>query len=362
MIRVLHVFATLNMGGAESRIMDVYRRLDREKTQFDFLILTDERCYFEDEILALGGRVYRASHPAKNLLRHIRELLRILTENQFQAIHSHTSYFSGLVVLVGRLSGVPFRVCHARNQSIGTRSWRVVPFFRIGRLFCNLFATTRFAISRGAGEFLFGKNSQFDVVPNAFDFQGIKSSRRALPFKEGGREVINLVMVARLEKVKNHLFALSVLDRLIRIDKREARLHLIGVGAEESRIRKAVSELGLNENIVFWGRRSDVKDLLCEFDCLILPSHNEGLGVAVLEGQAAGLPCIASTGVPPEADIGLGLVHRLPLDVEKWALLIQQLDQFSSPDKPEINSRFCNLGYQVEDTSAIYLKSYGIVL
>lgn len=360
MVRVLHVFANLNMGGAESRIMDVYRQIDRERTQFDFLILTNDCCYFENEIIALGGRIYRATHPAKSLLRHVRDLVQILRENQFQAIHSHTSYFSGLVVLVGMFLGVPFRVCHARNQSVGTASWKVAPFFKLGRLFCNLFATSRWAISRGAGEFLFGKKGKFDVIPNAFDFQGTKSNRCGLLFEEGGSEVLNLVMLARLEKIKNHLFALSVLDRLVRVDKCKVQLHLIGAGAEESRIRQAVNELGLNGNVVFWGRRSDVKELLCEFDCLILPSHSEGLGVAVLEGQAAGLPCITSCGVPAEADVGLGLVHRLPLDVEKWAAVIQQLDSFPSPSKAEINSRFINLGYRIEDTSAIYLKGYGI--
>ena len=57
-IRVLHVLGATNLGGAESRIMDLYRHIDREKIQFDFLIHTKKEGFFDQEIKQLGGKIY----------------------------------------------------------------------------------------------------------------------------------------------------------------------------------------------------------------------------------------------------------------------------------------------------------------
>jgi hypothetical protein len=58
-IRVLQVFAQMNRGGAETMIMHLYRHIDRNKIQFDFIVHTEEKCAFDDEIEQLGGRIYR---------------------------------------------------------------------------------------------------------------------------------------------------------------------------------------------------------------------------------------------------------------------------------------------------------------
>ena len=58
-LHVLHVFGKLNRGGAESRVMDLYRNMDRTKVQFDFMQHTDRVCDFQLEIEQLGGKVYQ---------------------------------------------------------------------------------------------------------------------------------------------------------------------------------------------------------------------------------------------------------------------------------------------------------------
>lgn len=58
-IRVLQVLGGTNLGGAESRVMDSYRHMDRDKIQFDFCVHTEERGFFDEEIERLGGHVYR---------------------------------------------------------------------------------------------------------------------------------------------------------------------------------------------------------------------------------------------------------------------------------------------------------------
>lgn len=58
-IRVLQVLGTTGLGGAESRVMDLYRNIDRERVQFDFAVHTSKKGNFDEEIEALGGHIYR---------------------------------------------------------------------------------------------------------------------------------------------------------------------------------------------------------------------------------------------------------------------------------------------------------------
>lgn len=360
MRRILHVFATLNLGGAESRIMDMYRYIDRSAVQFDFLILTEERCYFEDEVLSLGGRIFRINHPRNGIISTALDLARLFKSEHFHAIHAHTSYFSGLVVLIAWIYGIKFRVTHARNQHTGTQSWNTKALFLAGRIMCRLFATAKLAISRDAGVFLYGANAEFEVWPNSFNFRDVRAKRKKPVFGTIGDDYIDIVMVARFCKVKNHSFAIQLLKRLVSEGGDRYRLNLFGTGEEEPNIRSEVANFSLEGNVIFWDLQKNINEMLCDFDFLILPSHAEGLGVAVLEGQAAGLLCLVSTGVPEEADIGLGLCRRLPLDVESWAKVINTPPNDLIVTKEEIDHRFEELGYSIERASLCYMDKYGI--
>src|SRR6187397_1051254 len=88
--RVLHVFGAMNCGGAETLIMNVYRQVDRDRIQFDFAVDTEQRCYYDDEIERLGGRIFHLPHPGSVGLRaYRRALLHVLHEQgPFAAVHS----------------------------------------------------------------------------------------------------------------------------------------------------------------------------------------------------------------------------------------------------------------------------------
>ena len=61
-IRVLHVIGIMNRGGAETMIMNLYRQIDRHKIQFDFVENSLDMAAFDEEILSLGGKIYRCPH------------------------------------------------------------------------------------------------------------------------------------------------------------------------------------------------------------------------------------------------------------------------------------------------------------
>jgi len=102
-LRVLQVVSNMNSGGIENMLMNLYREIDRTKVQFDFLLHTQEKCVFEDEILELGGRILRISplrlHSIKNYLEEVDQIFR---NNNYLIVHSHISVWSYFVLRVAK--------------------------------------------------------------------------------------------------------------------------------------------------------------------------------------------------------------------------------------------------------------------
>ncbi|MBA6391629.1 glycosyltransferase [Colwellia sp. BRX10-3] len=357
----------LNLGGAESRIMDLFRSQDAEVLLNDFVIMTNEHCYFTDEVLAKGGNVHVIDSPRNGILKNLWQLYLLLrAKPQYTAIHAHTSYYSGLCVFIAFLAGISARITHARNTKTGFDNFSTRMMLSLGRVLSAIFATSRFAISTDAGNFLYGKKSMqghFEVVPNAFNFHNIRHKQEVSDDEKLkyaiDLKVLNIVCVGRFYAVKNHVFLLNVINELAS-EGDGFCLHLIGDGELNEILLAQVKCLGLENNVRFWGKRADVDQLLSLFDVMVMTSKSEGLGVASLEAQAAGLPCVLSTGIPQEADIGVGLCRYLDLSLpyEEWANAIQQQVLSAVVSKAEIDQKFEQRGYLLSATRQRYLDAY----
>ena len=108
-VKVLQVFGSLNLGGAEARMMDVYRCIDAQQYQFTFLSLSEEKeQFFESEIMSRGGTIIKIGDPGTTgLFKHFRQLRRCIRNGEYQAVHAHTSYHCGLVMLAAWMEHVP---------------------------------------------------------------------------------------------------------------------------------------------------------------------------------------------------------------------------------------------------------------
>ena len=96
-IRVLQVVTELGMGGIQSFIMNVYRNIDREKIQFDFLLSTDKKGVFEEEIDQLGGKIYRVTSRNVSYYKNKKELNMFFREHkEYKCVHCHFSNLSYL--------------------------------------------------------------------------------------------------------------------------------------------------------------------------------------------------------------------------------------------------------------------------
>lgn len=369
-VHVLQFFSTLNNGGAENRMMDVYRCIDSKVVTFDFAVLHSGKHFFDDEIKLKGSEKYILPDPRSGLIKNYRALVRFFREHPFQAVHTHVSWYGGIVLMAAKQAGVKIRIAHARDSVIPNRSLKEKIVCDIGKILIALSATQRIAISTEAAENIFGKRAvkkgAYLFVPNAIDqnkYVVLNANERNVLREKLGipNDKKAYVTVANLRKQKNHMFLLDIAKSL-KEKGDNFILYLIGEGDLRTDIEKKILDLDLTDNVVLMGSRGDVPQILCAFDGMIFPSLFEGLGGVVLESQLVGVPAIVSDAIPKVVDVGIDMVEYLSLndDTALWAdVIIKKTDSFKW-DYDAALQTFKKKGYCIEVTARKYLKEYGI--
>lgn len=364
-LKVLQIFGSLNMGGAESRMMDIYRNLDRDICDFDFLtMLKDDNQYYEAEIEKLGGNIIKIDSPRKSgIFKHVISLYKIIKRGKYNAVHAHTSYHCGIVAMVAFFAGAKIRISHSRTTGSKQKSKFKRLFLSLGRSLVNIFSTHKFAISKDAGKFLFGK-SKFQVVPNAIDVDKYidVSNEEILSLKEEfklSKDNFVVGQIGRFDPMKNHEFTIKWFTEFLKV-KPNAILMLVGDGPLRQEIYKQCRTLEIEDKVIFTGVRGDVPKLIHVFDVMIFPSIFEGLGGVVLEAQAAGVPSVVSDNIPRETDLGLDMVTRCPLEdsFEIWNAAVLSTTEKVIPNTIEIVNSFDNYGYSIKSVCDKIINIY----
>lgn len=363
-IKVLQVFGSLNRGGAECRMMDVYRHIDLKECQFDFVSLSQDEQDFEGEIRSMGGEIYKLQSPRESgIVKHIKDLRQCIRQGDYDAVHAHTSYHCGLVMLAAWLEHVPVRIAHARTTGSKQNGSLKKIFLCFGRSLINQFANVRLAISEDAGLFLF-RTYKFQIIPNAIDmkiYQNISDADISRLKKELSipEKCFVIGQIGRFDSMKNHRFTVEWFTRYSSVHP-EALLVFVGDGKLRSEIEKEVHERHLDDKVRFTGVRNDVNLLIHVFDVLFFPSLFEGLGGVVLEAQAAGIPCVESDTIPSETDLGLGITLRTSLQapLDQWSLQVERSKAIYIPSQQEISNAFNSAGYSIESVTDRYVSLY----
>ena len=350
-IRVLQIMPAMDAGGMETFVMNVYRTLDREQVQFDFLYHYDKPCFFDDEIRALGGRIYKLTvRQDNNLPRYLRELRRLFTAHpEWRIIHGHYSGFGMFYNPVARRAGIPVRCGHSHNTAYEPNL-----VGRLDRLMSSFFSaglTDRFACSEKAGQMLYG-SKPFTVVPNGIDtarFAARDPQRRALLRGELGvtDQEILFGHVGRFSAQKNHPGLLKIFAA---VRARLPKARLVLGGGEPAYIEKMqalAQELALGDSVIFAGVRSNIQSFYDAMDAFMLPSLFEGLPVVGMEAQASGLPCVFSTGVTEEVLLRPDSC-RISLEQpdEAWAAVLKDADR-NLPDRAQAAAQVRAAGYDI---------------
>jgi len=317
----------MDSGGAETFLMKVYRTLDRSKYQMDFCVNVDRECFYSREIESLGGKIYYVPPKSESVKAFQDGLTAVVRDHCYQYVLRVTSNAMGFMDLrIAKKAGA--EVCSARssNSSDGGRL-KARAAHLLGRLLYRKYVDVKIAPSDLAAKYTFGRaaflRGDVSILHNAVDLDvfhyskaGRNSVRAALGIGEG---TVAAGHIGRFAPQKNHSFLLEAFSAIHR-KSRKAVLLLVGTGPLEEEVRKKADSLGLGGAVIFTGVRSDIPDVLSAMDVLVFPSLYEGMPNAVIEAQAAGLPCVIADTITREADI-TGLVSYLSLGAspEEWA-------------------------------------------
>ena len=350
----MHVFGRMDRGGAETMIMSLYRNIDRSKVQFDFVVHTKDKCDYDDEIRSLGGKIYSIpSYSGKNHSQYKRAWNDFFEEHkEYKIVHGHVRSTAAIYLKIAKKHGL-LTIAHSHNTSSGKGLSAIVK--NLLQYPIRNIADYLFACSEFAGHWLFGekacKKNNFFILKNAIDVEGFIYNEEVIDevrkeFNIDGKFVVG--NIARFHPQKNHTFLIDIFKK-VHDKNKDAVLMLVGQGDLQQEIKDKVRKLGLSDNVIFTGVRSDIPDLLQAMDVFVFPSLFEGLGIVAVEAQAAGLRCIVADTIPEEAFVtDLIEVISLKESADIWAKVVN--DSFEYERKNTYNDIYKG-GYEIKETS-----------
>jgi len=299
-VRIAQIVGMVQMSGVDAVVMNYYRHIDKSKFQFDYFMDGLEKTPIDDEILTMGGRIYKLPPYQKDMKKNLAVFRSIINENDYKIIHSHMNTLSVFWLREAKKAGVPVRIAHSHSTAGKGEGMRNIMKYML-RPLSKIYANNYCACSNYAGRWLFGKN--VNIIRNAIkadDFIYNEILRKEVKDEFGLTDEIVIGHVGRFMYQKNHDFLVNIFCEIEKLNK-NVKLFLVGEGPLRSKIEEQIKEKKLENKVIFTGTRTDVTRLLQGMDCFVLPSHYEGLGLSAVEAQAAGLPCFISDKVPDEA-------------------------------------------------------------
>ena len=352
--------SSMNAGGAETFLMKQYRRMDREKYQLDFCVNVEERGYYDDEIEAMGGRIFRIPPKSQDFRKSLEALEAIVSENGYESVLcSSVKPGTALELVAARKGGAKRLIYRSSNSSVDGGFKQKLLHLTVGQL-AKTVPTVKIAPSKEAAEYCFGKGcikkGKAFLLHNGIDtsvYRYSDETREAMRKEFGFTNEFVIAHVGRFSNQKNHSFLLDVFAEMLKINP-DSVLMLVGTGELEDEIKQKAERLNITDKIRFLGVRSDVPKLLCAADVFVFPSFYEGMPNTVIEAQALSLHCVISDKITPEADI-TGLVEYLPLNNAKhWAQ--SALKYKAGYPRRDMTEIFKSKKYDTETTSKEFIK------
>lgn len=321
--KVVHIITRLDRGGSAQNTMLTV--LGHDRTQFEPVVIAGEAGFWDAQggVTATNENVRRLEkesircHVLSSLVRHVSprqdfaalwNLIRLLKSERPEIVHTHTSKAGVLGRLAAWFAGVPL-IVHTPHGHVfyghfgPTRSWVFLQIERglawITGWMIGLTAAERAEhLERGVG-----RRARFAVIPSGIDVDRFRKARvtgKVIPAWFGCPSSATVVgSIGWLTDVKGHRV---LVDAVAALKKEYPELHLVIVGSGDQRdaVSSQAERAGIRDVLHLIGHRDEVDACLAGMDCFVLPSLNEGMGRALIEAMAAGLPVIASQvgGIP----------------------------------------------------------------
>ena len=361
--RYLMTGMTPNPGGVEAYIMNLVRHVDPKKVQFDYLVNYEEPVAYEQELRGMGAEIIRLPGRRKHPVGHQLAYKKFFSGRgkQYDGIYCNVLSLANIDDLIyAKQAGIKRIIAHSHNSN--DTGWDLMGIrkhlHQEHQKMMGIYAEKLFACSDIAGYFMFGEHADFEVVHNAIDaekyaFHAEKRNqiRRKLNIPD---EVRVYGTVGRLEEQKNPRFLLEIFRCLREKDPGCKFIH-VGDGSLRDEIERKIKEYGLENDYLITGAVDDASGYYQAMDVFLFPSLYEGLPVALIEAQAADLPCFLTDIISDETKIIKKNYYKISLDrgADFWAEEI-----FENVTTDSINTERRNMtewikraGYDIEQSA-----------
>ncbi|WP_315320251.1 glycosyltransferase [Prevotella aurantiaca] len=344
-MRILQVITSLDMGGAETLVVNLIPRLQD-------LGHTVDLCVFDGTETPLTQRlkkespqtkIYTLGHGVYNPL-YIFKLVKIM--KNYDIVHTHNSS-PQLFVAIADLFQQTKLVSTEHNTSNRKRNWkwyRPIESWMYGR-YDHIICISKIAEEKlreyMAGEWLIETSNKFKsitTINNGIDVNAISEAvpcKELLELKENCKAIL---MVAGFRKQKDQD---TILKALTLLDKNKFEVWFAGIGERMEEVQQLAKSLGVDDRVRFLGLRTDIPNVLKAADIIVMSSHWEGLSLSNVEGMSAHKPFIASdvNGLR-EVTKGYGILFPH----EDGKALANEINQLAESDKyyDEVASRCYN--------------------
>ena len=346
MKRILIDGMSNNMGGIEKFVHTLYEIL-KDDCKVDF-ITVDDKIPFEEEFKANGSNIFRITPRYVSVKNYKKDIDKVFKMRHYDVLWFNKTTLSSIDCLkAAKKNGVSKIICHSHSsQNMGgkfTMMMHCLNRKRVGR-----FIDQRIACSPEAAEWFFGKNHKNVMIfQNAVDikkYEPDQKIREKIRYELGVEQNFVIGHIGRFSPEKNHKFLIDIFEKVS--EQTKAVLLLCGDGALKNEIQEYVKEKQLVDRIFFLGIRNDINRILQAIDCIVFPSVFEGLPFALVEAQAAGVPCVISDTVSKDAGL-TELVHFLSLDapLEEWRDTVLNYKDYR---KVSVKKQLADKGYSLD--------------
>lgn len=360
MLKILNVITTgfAFNGGLSTVALNYYKYLPQDSFSVDFASYNEIDSALEKYLKQNKSQYCKLPHRKKNIISYMYNLLRLIKKNKYDIIHIHgnsaTMFFELLPAILG---GINCRIVHVHTtQSEYPKLHKLLyPFFI--RSF-----TVAIAVSKKSGDWLY-KDKKYYVLNNAIELSKYRFNKESRYLVRQRYNIKNELVIGNVGKFtdsKNQLFLIDIFY-YFHLKCPNSKLMLVGDGDYRNVLEQKIKKCHLEDDVIFVGLVDDASEYYSAIDCFIFPSKYEGLGLALLEAQASGLYCIASSSVPKETKLTNCIDYEdLDAPTEEWVnkiTYIQDRELQCIENLKEIENKGYNIEKEVNKLIDIYISN-----
>ena len=298
---ILQIISTLDVGGVETQLSELVKRLNREKYNITVCCIT-RGGLLEGRIKEAGIKLVILKRKFKFDPSIIFQMVRLIKREKIDLVHTYmfTANTWGRIAAV--LANVHVIIASERNAIPWRKKILHILIDRFLSRYTDVIVCNSNFIKRVNTKRASISEKKFTVVYNAVDIKQFSPEinsdmiRREFSMPPG---VPVVGMVARLHSCKGHQYLLKAAVEVIK-GLPEVKFVLVGDGELREELENSAMRLGISKNIIFTGNREDVPQLIQLFNVAVLSSIHEGFGNFLIEAMACSKPVVATNvgGIP----------------------------------------------------------------